>query len=381
MNTPGVEVIHRCEFMGLGGIYNVAIKFTNVKIPVENRIGDEGRGLAMALATVNVGRLTLPAGSAGAAKQCLSICRRWGNARVQWGQPVGLHEAGRDKIAFIAATTLAIEAVAWLTSSWQDKGGVDIRIEAAMAKMFSSEALWKIADMTMQLRGGRGYEKARSLKARGEPPYAVERIMRDCRINMILEGSSEIMRLFLAREAMDPHLKRLGGLLSPKLSLGSKVGLFFKTLGFYASWYPMQWFKGLFSGSYKEMGPLATHYRFIEKNSHKLARTLFKYMALYRQKLEKRQHILGHLIDIGTDLFVMSATCSYALSLQKQNPEDVSPIELAHYFCLMARRRIQNSFHLLSHNDDKAANKLAKRVLEGNMKWLEEGVIWVGPRE
>ncbi len=377
MNTPGVEIVHRCEFMGLGGIYNVMIKLTNVKIPVENRISEEGRGLAMALGTINVGRLTLPAGSAGAAKQLLSICRRWGNARVQWGQPIGLHEAGREKISYIAATTLAIEAVTWLTSSWQDKGGVDIRIEAAMAKMFCSEALWKITDMAMQLRGGRGYEKASSLKARGEPPYAVERAMRDCRINLILEGSSEIMRLFLAREAMDPHLKRLSGMLNPKLSFGQKVGAFFGNFFHYAGWYPSQWFKGLSSKSYKEMGPLSEHFQFIEKNSHTLARTLFRYMARYREKLEKRQHILGHLIDIGTELFVMSAVCSYALSLKK----DSSSVDLANYFCLMARRRIEHSYYALTHNDDKVANKLAKDVLDGKMKWLEEGIIWVGPRD
>src|SRR5690606_30350938 len=94
MNTPGVEIVHRCEFMGLGGIYNGLLRFKNVKIPVEDRLGDEGRGLAMALATINVGRLTLPAACTGAAKQCLSICRRWGKERVQWGMPVGLHEAG-----------------------------------------------------------------------------------------------------------------------------------------------------------------------------------------------------------------------------------------------------------------------------------------------
>lgn len=381
MNTPGVEIVQRCEFMGLGGIYNAMIKFTNVKIPVENRISEEGRGLAMALATVNVGRLTLPAASAGAAKQCLSICRRWGKQRIQWGQPVGLHEWGREKISYIAATTLAIEAIAWITSSWQDKGGVDIRIEAAMAKMFCTEALWKIADMTMQLRGGRGYEKARSLKARGEPPYAVERLMRDCRINLILEGSSEIMRLFLAREAMDPHLKNLLPLLNPKVSAGKKVGALFKNLGHYAAWYPSQWFKEFVTGSYKEMGPLSTHYRFIEKTSHTLARTLFRYMAKYRQKLEKRQHILGHLVDIGTDLFAMSATCSYALAQQRKHPEDSSAVELANYFCLMARRRIGHSFHALAQNDDKAGNAVAKDVIDGKMKWLEEGVIWVGPKD
>ena len=89
----------------------------------------------------------------------------------------------------------------WLTCAWADQEKVDIRIEAAMAKLFCTEELWKIVDMTMQLRGGRGYEKATSLIARGEIGYPVERVMRDCRVNLILEGSTEIMKLFLAREA------------------------------------------------------------------------------------------------------------------------------------------------------------------------------------
>lgn len=381
MKTPGVEVVHRCEFMGLNGIYNAMIKFTDVKIPVENRIWDEGRGLAMALATVNVGRLTLPAGSAGAAKQCLSIARRWGASRVQWGQPVGLHEPGRQKIAYIASTTFAIEAISFLISSWQDQGKVDIRIEAAMAKMFCSEALWKIVDMTMQLRGGRGYEKARSLKARGEPPYAVERIMRDCRINMILEGSTEIMKLFLAREAMDPHLKRIGVLLKKEISFANKAKAFFKILGHYATWYPKQLFQGLASGSYKEMGELENQFQFIEKYSHKLARTLFFYMAKYQQKLESRQHILGRMMEIGTDLFAMGAACAYAQCLVKQKPEDRSPLDLANFFCVMAKRRIHEQFSSLSDNDDRESNALAKKVLNGDFKWLETGIIWVGPKD
>ena len=381
MNTPGVEVVQRCEFMGLNGIYNAFIKFTNVKIPVENRLSDEGRGLAMALATVNVGRLTLPAASLGCAKQCLSIVRRWGKSRIQWGQPVGLHEPGREKIAYIAATTFALEAITLLTSNWQDQGKTDIRIEAAMAKMFASESLWKMVDMTMQLRGGRGYEKARSLKVRGEPPYAVERMMRDIRINLILEGSSEIMRLFLAREAMDPHLKRLNVLLNPKTRGLEKVGGAFKILGHYALWYPKQMIQGIMPSSHGEMKELSPYFSYVERNSHKLARTLFYYMAGYQQKLEKRQMILGRLMDIGTDLFVMSAACSYAISLTQETPEDRTPLELAKHFCVLAQRRIKEKFDALTHNDDKQNNHLAKEVLEGHYKWLEEGVMWVGPKE
>ena len=381
MDTPGIEIVHRCEFMGLGGIYNALIDFKNVKIPVENRLSEEGRGLAIALSTINVGRLTLPAGSAGAAKQMLSIARRWGKSRVQWGQPIGLHEQSREKIAFIASTTLAIEAITWLTSNWQDQGGIDIRIEAAMAKLFCSEALWKITDETMQLRGGRGYEKARSLQARGEPPYGVERAMRDCRINMILEGSSEIMRLFLSREAMDPHLKKLGSLLSKKMSIGEKIKAGFSMLGFYAKWLPSQWFGGLFTSSYKYLGNLAPHYKFLEFTSHKLAWNLFYYMARYREKLEARQLILGRLMNIGTELFAIGATISYAVSLNKKNPENTSALELADYFATASRRRIEKQFDSLISNDDRKGNAVAKDVIQGDMKWLEEGIMWVGPRE
>lgn len=373
MNTPGIEIVHRCEFMGLGGIYNGVLRFTNVKIPKENLLWAEGRGLAMALGTINVGRLTLPAACTGAAKECVHIMRKWGNERIQWGMPVGMHEAGRDKIAFASATTLAMEAMTWLTSSWVDKGGVDIRIEAAMAKMFCTESLWKIVDQTMQLRGGRGYEKATSLKARGEIGYPVERMMRDCRINTILEGSTEIMKLFLAREAMDPHLKLAGGLMKKGLTFGEKLKAFGKVFSFYAKWYPAQLFKGLKGGSYPDLGPLSAHFSYADKTSHRLARCLFFYMAKYQQGLEKRQMLLGRLMEIGTDLFAMTAACSYAVKLQKERNGDSSSIELADYFCKLAKKRIDDNFNHLTSNDDRSANQLAKNVLAGQYVWLEEG--------
>lgn len=381
MNTPGVEVLHRCEFMGLGGIYNGLLKFTNVKIPAENLLWKEGRGLALALGTINVGRLTLPAASLGAAKQCLSIARRFGTSRVQWGMPIALHEDGREKIAYIAATTLAMEAITWLTSHWADQGNIDIRIEAAMAKLFCTEELWKIVDMTMQLRGGRGYEKGRSLKARGEDPFPVERIMRDCRINRILEGTTEIMKLFLAREAMDSHMKRAAPLLSRKTSFGEKAKVFFKLLGFYAKWYPGQKIAALTSGKYPDAGKLEKHLQFVETASHQMATALFGAMVKYKQKLEGKQLLLGRLMDIGTDLFVMSATVAYAVSQYKKNPGDDSPLELADFFCTMAKRRINERFAALSNNDDKKGNVIAEKVVKKDYRWLEKGVQWMGKDE
>jgi hypothetical protein len=295
--------------------------------------------------------------------------------------PIGLHEAGREKISYIAATTLAMEAMTWLTSDWADKGDIDIRIEAAMAKLFTTEELWKIVDMTMQIRGGRGYEKGRSLKARGEVPYPVERMMRDCRINRILEGTSEIMKLFLAREAMDPHLKRLAPLMSKKTSLSEKLKAAGSALWFYLKWFPKQKFPYFSIKRYPEAGTLESHFRFIQKASHHMTSSLFEAMAKYQQKLEKRQLLLGRLMEIGTDLFAMSCCIAYAVHLNKKNPQDKSALELADFFCNLAKQRINKRFHALHHNIDRQSNKIAEQVIKKEYRWLEKGVQWMGPDE
>lgn len=377
-DTPGVELLQRCEFMGLSGMQNGNLKFTDVRVPVENMIGQKGRGLKLALDTLNIGRLTLPAACTGMAKQCLSIVRRYGNKREQWGQPIGHHEAGREKIAYIAATTFAMEAVTILASRYADLKYMDIRLEAAMAKYFCSETGWRIVDETLQLRGGRGYETAPSLKARGEEPYPVERMMRDARINTIIEGTSEIMRLFMAREAMDPHLTLAADLLKPDVPAGAKFAAVGRMFRFYSVWYPQQWLN-VFAGILPQgSAALARHFRYMSRASHRLARTLFHAMARYGAGLEQRQILLSHLMDIGTELFAMSATCSYALAC-KEKRDDMMPIELADVFCRQAERRIKAHFDALRSNDTREINQLAKHVSEGQATWLEEGIVWIGP--
>lgn len=377
-SMPGIEVLHRCDFMGIRAIQNGLIRFTNVRVPVGNVLWGEGKGLKLALTTLNTGRLTLPAATTGMAKQCLSFCRRWGNQRTQWGLPIGAHEFGRQKLAWIASHTLAMEAVTWLTSHWADMGR-DLRLEAAMAKLFTSETAWKIVDMTMQMRGGRGYEKAASLKARGEEPFPVERMMRDCRINMIIEGTSEIMRLFLAREAMDPHLRLAADVIRPGVPMGAKVGAGAKLAAHYSGWYLEQWFNGSLWHHHNEMGELGGHYRYVEAGAHRLARAIFHQMGLHRDKLERRQLILGRLMDIGTDLFAMAATCSYARRLADGKAEG-NAVRLADHFCQEAVRRIEETYRELHANTDRSANAVGKAVLAGDMRWLEDGVEWIGSK-
>lgn len=374
---PGMEVLHRCDFMGIRGIQNGLIKFTDVKVPIENIILGEGKGLKIALATLNIGRLTLPAGATGMSKYCLAVARDWGNERVQWGIPIGKHEAGAKKIAFIASSTFAMEALTYLTSHMADNSTFDLRIEAAMAKLFCSELAWQVVDTTLQLRGGRGYEKASSLKARGEKPYPIERLMRDCRINRIIEGTTDIMKLFLAREAMDPHLKVASDLLQKNLALGKKMQAGIKLATFYANWYPSQWINSSLWSSHSSLGKLSKHVDYAESAAHKLARTIFHYIGLYQDRLESKQLILGRLMEIGTELFAISVTCSYALSKLDANHEDLTPQYLADLFCLNSKQKIEQLFDELSHNDDNKNKKLAESVLSGDIKWLEKGIPWV----
>src|SRR6476646_3074209 len=244
VDSPGLEMPHRCHFMGLRALYNGVVTFKDVRVPRENIIAGEGKGLKVALTTLNTGRLTIPAACVGLCKRLLEICRDWASKRVQWGVPIGQHYAIAGKIAEMAGNTFAMEAITFLTSALVDRKASDLRIETAMCKMWATEMTWKIADDAMQVRGGRGYETAQSLAGRGEQPIAVERFLRDCRVNTIFEGSSEIMRLFIAREALDPHLKVGGAIFNTQLPMTTRVKSMFSSGSFYTRWYPKQWLGG-----------------------------------------------------------------------------------------------------------------------------------------
>ncbi len=368
---PGVEVEHRCHFMGLKAIENGVISFENVKVPRENIVWGEGRGLKLALITLNTGRLTLPASAAYAAKQMVRVSREWSNERVQWGKPIGKHEAVAQKLARMAAQTFAMEAIAELASLMADRGGYDIRLEAAIAKMWNTETGWRIVDDALQIRGGRGYETADSLRARGERPIPVERAMRDFRINLIFEGSSEIMRLFIAREAVDWHFRTAFDVVNPDATRKERLAALARSAKFYPRWYTTRWLGGF--RSYSEFGSLAPHLRYIERTTRKLGRAIFHAMVRLGPKLEQRQMVLFRAVDIGAELFAMSAACSRARMLARRGSTNAT--ELANVFCREARRRIAGHFRDLFGPDDASLYRLSQGVMKGEYEWLEDGIV------
>ncbi|MGA5276279.1 acyl-CoA dehydrogenase family protein [Streptomyces cellulosae] len=378
-DSEGVTVENRNAFMGLRGLENGVTRFHRVRVPASHRIGEEGQGLKIALTTLNTGRLSLPAMCVGAGKWCLKIAREWSAEREQWGKPVALHEAVGSKIAFIAATTFALEAVVDLSSQMADENRNDIRIEAALAKLYGSEMAWLMADELVQIRGGRGFETADSLRARGERAVPAEQMLRDLRINRIFEGSTEIMHLLIAREAVDAHLSVAGDLIDPDKTLGDKARAGASAGAFYAKWLPkLVAGPGQLPGTYGEFKhgiDLSPHLRYVERTSRKLARSTFYAMSRWQGRMETKQGFLGRIVDIGAELFAMSAACVRAELLRGRGDHGLEAYQLADAFCRQARLRVEELFGRLWSNTDDLDRKVVKNVLGGSYTWLEEGVI------
>jgi hypothetical protein len=376
-NSPGVEIVARSQFMGHRAIYNGVLRFTNVRVPRANIVGGEGRGLKVALTTLNAGRLSIPAASIGTAKRALQIAREWSKTRIQWGVPIGQHAAVAEKIRKIAAHAFAMEAMLLATSRIVDRDKkADIRLEAAMCKMWGTEKAWMCVDELMQVRGGRGYETVESLKARGESnPYPVERMMRDTRVTTIFEGSSEILRLFIMREALDPHLKIAGIALNSERPWSERIASAMKAACFYAWWYPRQWLP-IGGGAPADMHPhLAAHFSEVAAGSRRMARTLFHQMVKFGAKLEKRQVLLARIADIGTDLFAIAATCAYAQKLLNDGESAEKIFALTDDFVAQASLRIRQNFDGIAHNADQSGYDLTQQVLAGDHLWAERGIL------
>ncbi|MCZ2816169.1 acyl-CoA dehydrogenase family protein [Modestobacter sp. VKM Ac-2984] len=376
-DRAGITVEHRNEFMGLRGIENSVTRFDDVFVPTDDVIGGEGKGLRIALTTLNTGRLSLPAFCSSAVTYSLKIAREWSAERRQWGRPIGEHDPVAQKLAWLAGTAFGLEAVLDVSSRLADDKRNDIRIEAALAKLYSSELGWTAVDEMVQIRGGRAYETAESLARRGEKPVPAEQLLRDMRINRIFEGSTEIMHLLIAREAVDEHLRVAGDLVLGDARPVDKAKAAAKAGTFYARWLPtLATGAGQRPGSYAEFGELARHLRYVERHSRKLARSTFYAMGRHQARLEQKGHLLGRIVDIGAELYAISCACVYADTIGSEQPaRGKEAAELADLFCRQARRRADRLFAELWDNDDRDQYRAAQQVLSGRYAWFEEDVL------
>lgn len=375
-SRPGVHVEHECEFMGLRGAGIAEIRFEDVFVALEDIVGRPGHGLRVALATLNIGRFAYAAAALGSAKVVLRFIQRWVNEREQWGGPIGHHQEIAAKVAAMAANTFAVEAVTFLTAGLSDRGEADLRLESAIVKYFSSETLWNIIDDAMQVRGGRGYETAASLAARGERAVPIERLFRDARVGRIFEGSSQVMHLMIAREAVDMHFRRIMPLLHGKTTDADERNQLMKDAAkFYANWYPRLWRPLARKFPAADLSAAnRDHLAYLDTASRRLARHLVHTMARHREKLEHEQLILAHVVDVGVDIFAMAATLSLA-ARRTADSGDQGPQQLADMFCQLARVRVEMNLKAMSDNIGEAVDKVSRDVMAGNHDWLFEGVV------
>jgi len=376
-DSPGVEVVHKCDFMGLHGLSNGLIKFTNVKVPAENMIGKPGHGLKIALTTLNAGRLGIPAASTGTLAGLIEPIKWWVTSREQWGVPIGRHQSISKKIAEMVSEVFAMDALVYLACSFADTANADIRLEAAAAKYFCTETSHRVLDDLLQVRGGRGYETDTSLYHRGERPMPVNRFARDGRVGRIFEGSSEVMHLIMAREAMDTHFKLVMPLMQPKPGQKvNKLALIWNAFKFYSTWYPSLYMPASTDFNVKHLdGACQEHLAYAARTSKRLARALFHTMAKFGPKLEFEQIILSHFVEIGVDIFVMGCCLAKAESLLEKNPKDTTPMELADLWCKNARERIEGHFRSVRSNHNSDFNKVAKSMMEGKYDWMATDVF------
>ncbi|MEK9141615.1 MAG: acyl-CoA dehydrogenase, partial [Nitrospirota bacterium] len=367
---PGCSVT-RLRFEGVRGIYNGIPTFNDVRVPVENRLGNEEDGLRIALATLTVGRLTLPAASSGGLKQCLSVMRWWGRTRVQWNKPIGEHTLIGEKLCRTAASTLALDAVMAFCGAWANKKG-DLRLESAAAKIIGSEWYWEAVNDLFQVRGGRGFMTVESQRSIGEFSIPVMRMLRDARINMVWEGTSEILRIWMAREALAPYIEQ--GLAFLKGSPSGK----FAALSYYArmalrSRLPYSTpssSAGMFGDDY------ARWVRFIESSSRSLTRSTLSATLRHRQGLQNKQILLQDLIDDSLAIFPMAAIIWYASQPEMRTKSGIC--DLVTYFC----EKMEDRLHALSspkkrirgNEKDSTVYRLSKAIMSGEYAWLEEGI-------
>ena len=362
--SEGLEVVHRCWFLGIRAIENGLIRFRNVKVPAENVILGEGKGLKLALTTLNDGRLGIPAVAAFVSKDVLDFSASWAKSRVQWGKAVGNHEAGAQKLADIAGQTYAMETLALYGAALSDRHSVDIRMEAATAKMWNSERSWEVADTAFQLRGGRGFETEKSVDGRAEVGFPMERVLRDTRINRIVEGTTDVMHLFIAREALDGHLRNAGGLFKKGATLLDKLKTIGKCALIYPKWYLSNLFGSIFDKFIQFDDNMAQHLNWAERNTRRLALTLFHQMILRGPKLEMRQLILARLVDIGAELAVMALVASrLQTEKDRKDPNFSHNSVIMEHFFKSRRAVVERLFSEVWDNADLEAAAAANAVM------------------
>ncbi|MCS6898093.1 MAG: acyl-CoA dehydrogenase family protein [Nitrospira sp.] len=374
--TPGVTVRQRCQFEGCRGIENGHLTFRNVRIPAANVIGEVGRGLKYALTILNIGRgISIPAICLGMAKQAWQPTLDRANERLTFQKPLSSHHTQRMRLGRMAANLFAMEALA--TAAWHlaDRHTFDVRIEAAITKIFCSERTIQFLKDAHIIFGGMGYETADSKRARGEPAFGIEQLVRDAEMYRIGEGATDVLRPFVAREGLSPHLDRAGRYVGGEVSGGAKLVEWFKLVRFYLPWYFSLWLPRSLPDKPEFRHPrVAPLLRYIERTSRRLARAIFWAMIRHGRALRDDQGRQNRIEMVAEDLLVITTA---ALQAAAGGPHGgLSQWALVEHFVEEARERIDLMIReIRGRNRDEAATAIGGQAAQGAYSWLADGII------
>lgn len=363
--------VRKLSFEGVRGIANGMPRFENVFVPGNRRLGSENDGLRIALSTLTVGRLTLPAACLGGMKQCVWLSRSWAQKRVQWNKPVGEHTLVGKKIVRMAARTFALEAIMAACGIWADQKG-DVRLESAASKILGSEWHWDAVHDAFQIRGGRAFADPKSQTMIDGRRAPLARMLRDARINLIWEGTSEILRVWLGREGLDEY-KKLGEQITTGTLIQKFAGLSAFTSRYINSMIPKRFALQPYKGT-----PFCDEMAFVETAARDLAHAAMHVIVKHREKLQVKQLVIKDLVDFSLELFAISSLAWYA-SLPEIQKRPLSR-ELATFFFHEARSALYPPHYslekrALENTTDSDVYEIVKQILDGKADWLEEGII------
>jgi alkylation response protein AidB-like acyl-CoA dehydrogenase len=376
MAAPGVTVRQRCQFEGCRGIENGHITLRNVPIATDQVIGGIGNGLRYALTILNVGRaISIPAICLGMAKQAWQPTLDRANQRRTFQKVLAERQTQQIRIGDMAGHLFAMEALAMLVWHLADQHRHDIRIEAAIAKIFCSEHAIRFVRDAQIIFGGMGYETAESKQQRGEPAFGVEQLVRDAEMYRIGEGATDILRPFVVREALSRHVDRSKTFYADGAAMTERVHQAWKLGMSYLPWYLRQfWSRRLPDRrecTHPKVFPLL---RYVERTSRRLARETLYVMIRFQAAFRDEQRLQAHLEGIGEDLLAITAT---ALDAERQTRLDghTTVWELVDSFCAGAMQRIERRFKELPRREDAVAAQVGMQALKGYYPTLSDGII------
>jgi alkylation response protein AidB-like acyl-CoA dehydrogenase len=376
MAVPGVTVRQRCQFEGCRGIENAHMTLRNVAIPVDQVIGEIGKGLKYALTILNVGRgISIPAICLGMAKQAWQPTLDRANQRRTFQKTLAERETQQIRIGDMAGHLFAMEGLAMLVWHLADQHRYDIRIEAAVAKIFCSEHTIRFVRDAQIIFGGMGYETAESKGLRGEPAFGVEQLVRDAEMYRIGEGATDILRPFIVREALSRHVDRSKHFYAEGVGRLQRARQAWKLGLFYVPWY-LGRFRGRGLPNRRELTHpnVLPRLRYVERISRRLARTILRIMVRYQAAFADQQRLQAHIEGIGEELLSITAAALYA-ERQTRLDGHTTVWELVDSFCAGAMKRIDRHFTELRRRGDDLTAQVGIQALKGYYPTLSDGII------